>query len=97
MANFNGTTGNDTLNATAGTIVGFTGGSLAQLQDGIGDLIQGDLNFDFVIAGSGNDTIFANTQASPNGSAVGDNIDGAGYSPFFSFSALILSCSRSSI
>ena len=58
MANFSGTTSTDTLNAATGTIVGFTGGTLAELQDSIGDFIQGFQGSDVIVAGSGNDSIF---------------------------------------
>src|SRR5262245_37727794 len=57
MATFTGTSNADTANATTGTLIGFTGGSLAELQDGIGDIFNGLGGNDTIIAGSGNDVI----------------------------------------
>ena len=72
MATFTGTGGADVLNAATGTIVGFTGGTLAELQDSIGDMIQGGPGQDNIVAGVGNDTFIA-------GDGHGaDNIDGGG-------------------
>jgi Ca2+-binding RTX toxin-like protein len=57
MATFTGTTGNDTANATTGTLTGFSGGTVAQLQDAIGDTFNGGNGADAIVAGSGDDTI----------------------------------------
>ncbi len=57
MATFTGTTGNDTANATTGTLTGFSGGTVAQLQDAIGDTFNGGNGADTIVAGSGDDTI----------------------------------------
>ena len=42
MATFTGTSGNDRANATNGTLTGFTGGTVAQLLDTIGNTINAD-------------------------------------------------------
>ena len=42
MTNFIGTEGNDTANAAISELVGFTGGSVAQLTDGVGDFFAGE-------------------------------------------------------
>ncbi|HRK18846.1 MAG TPA: calcium-binding protein [Hyphomicrobiaceae bacterium] len=52
MATFTGTSGNNVINSGNGTITGFTGGTLAQLQDGVGDTFNG-LGGDDVIASAG--------------------------------------------
>ncbi len=57
MATFTGTSSVDVANAGSGTLTGFTGGTLAELQDGIGDTFSGGAGNDTVNAGSGNDTI----------------------------------------
>jgi Ca2+-binding RTX toxin-like protein len=57
MALFIGTSGNDVATAFNGTLVGFTGGTLAELTDGIGDTFNSGNGNDTVIGGSGNDTI----------------------------------------
>ena len=71
-ATFTGTSGDDTANAGNGTLTGFTGGTVAQLQDATGDtFLLGD-GSDSVVAGSGNDAfVFANA-----GFATGKSIDG---------------------
>jgi Ca2+-binding RTX toxin-like protein len=56
MATFTGTAGNDTANATAGTLTGFTGGTVAQLQDGSGDIFNAGAGNDTVTAGAGDDS-----------------------------------------
>ena len=72
MATFNGTTGNDTANATTGTLAGFSGGTVAQLQDSSGDTFTGGNGADTIVAGSGNDTInIANGQF-----VAGESING---------------------
>lgn len=57
MATFVGTSNADTANAQTGTLEGFTGGSLSELQDGAGDTFYGLAGADNIIAGTGNDTI----------------------------------------
>ncbi len=59
MATFNGTTGNDVANAGNGTLTGFTGGTVAELQDGVGDLFNGNNGADTIFAAGGADTILA--------------------------------------
>src|SRR3954471_9556439 len=63
MTTFTGTSGNDVANATSGTLTGFTGGTIAQLQDGTGDVINGLGGADTVVAGAGADTITGGTGA----------------------------------
>ena len=41
MATFTGTAGADVADASTGTLTGFTGGTQAALQDGIGDTFIG--------------------------------------------------------
>ena len=60
MAVFTGDGADNILNAGNGTINGFTGGSLLELQDGIGDTINGLAGHDQILAGSGDDTIYSN-------------------------------------
>ena len=58
MAVFIGTALNDIANATgAGTLIGFAGGSIALLQDVIGDTFVGFAGNDTVVAGNGDDVI----------------------------------------
>jgi len=58
MAVFIGNAGNNIANATgAGLLVGFAGGNIAQLQDGIGDLFVAFGGNDQIVAGNGNDVI----------------------------------------
>ena len=72
MATFNGTNGNDTANATTGTLTGFSGGTVAQLQDSSGDTFNGGNGADTIVAGGGNDTInIANGQF-----VAGESING---------------------
>jgi Ca2+-binding RTX toxin-like protein len=68
MTTFTGTASNDVANATSGTLTGFTGGTVAQLQDPIGDVINGLAGTDTVVAGPGADTI--------TGGAAADNLTG---------------------
>ncbi len=51
----------DTANAVSGTLTGFTGGTVAELQDAIGDVFYGE-DGDIIIAGSGDDVITGITQ-----------------------------------
>jgi Ca2+-binding RTX toxin-like protein len=57
LATFTGTAGNDYADATIGTLTGFTGGSVGQLQDATGDAFAGLASDDIIVAGSGDDTI----------------------------------------
>jgi Ca2+-binding RTX toxin-like protein len=57
MTNFIGTDGNDVANAALGELTGFTGGSVADLQDGTGDFFSGGGGEDFVFAGNADDLI----------------------------------------
>jgi Ca2+-binding RTX toxin-like protein len=63
LAIFYGTTGNDSAYAFIGSLTGFTGGTVAELNDGIGDTFFGGDGDEYVAAGDGNDYI------------VGDNGD----------------------
>jgi Ca2+-binding RTX toxin-like protein len=58
MATFTGNSAANVLSAAAGTLNGFSGGTLAELQDFVGDLIQGEDGNDVITAGRGADTIF---------------------------------------
>ena len=68
MAVFIGNALGNTANAPAGTLIGFVGGTLAQLQDALGDTIVGLAGNDTIVAGNGNDVI--------NGGDGNDFIDG---------------------
>jgi hypothetical protein len=57
MAKFAGTDSGDWADAIRERLIGFTGGTLAELQDSIGDTIKGRAGSDEIIAGSGADTI----------------------------------------
>ena len=48
---------NFAISSGAGTLVGFVGGTIAQLQDAVGDTIVGLAGNDRIIAGNGNDVI----------------------------------------
>ena len=54
---FAGTAGDDTANASTGTLSGFTGGSVAELQDDTGDMLDPLAGTDTIVAGSGDDVI----------------------------------------
>jgi Ca2+-binding RTX toxin-like protein len=72
LATFIGTTGNDTANAITGTLTGFTGGTLAELQDVTGDTFNPDTGTDTIVAGNGNDSIWLR----PGDASAGDVFDG---------------------
>jgi Ca2+-binding RTX toxin-like protein len=74
MATFTGTSGNDTANATTGTLTGFSGGTAAQLQDTSGDTFNGGNGADAIVAGSGDDTI----NLGAGQFAAGESIQGGG-------------------
>jgi hypothetical protein len=57
LATFTGTNGNDRADATTGILTGFSGGTVAQLQDSTGDVFNGGNGADAIVAGNGNDTI----------------------------------------
>ena len=57
MATFTGTSGDDTANASTGTLTGFIGGSVAELQDDTGDTFIPLAGTDTIVAGSGDDVI----------------------------------------
>ena len=62
MATFIGTNGTgiagaDFADVVNGILTGFTGGTLADLQDGVGDTFRGLGGTDFITAGSGNDIL----------------------------------------
>jgi Ca2+-binding RTX toxin-like protein len=57
MATFTGTGGNDVANAPTGTLTGFTGGTVGELQDAIGDTFNAGAGNDTIFGGAGNDTI----------------------------------------
>ncbi len=58
MATFTGTAVDDEANAVFGVLTGFTGGSVTDLQDAIGDTFIGNNGNDTVVAGDGNDTLY---------------------------------------
>ena len=74
MAIFTGTTGIDTANASSATLTGFTGGSLAELQDVVGDIINGLGGADIISAGDGDDTINGGTGADVLSGAIGNDL-----------------------
>ena len=57
MTNFIGTESNDTANAAICELIGFTGGSVAQLTDGMGDFFAGGGGEDFIFAANASDLI----------------------------------------
>ena len=76
MATFIGTTGDDIADATTGTLTGFTGGTVAELQDSTGDTFIGRPSTgaadgaDSIVAGSGDDNM--------RGLAGNDTLNGGG-------------------
>jgi serralysin len=77
MATFTGTNTPDIANATTGTLTGFTGGSVAELQDAISDTFFGNADNDTIIAGSGDDIL--------NGGTAPDILDGREGSDIYDF------------
>ena len=58
MASFTASpAGNNVANAVTSTLTGFTGGSLAELQDTIGDTFLGSEGNDIVVSGAGDNTV----------------------------------------
>jgi Ca2+-binding RTX toxin-like protein len=79
MASFTGKKSADIADAVAGTLSGFTGGSIAELQDSIGDSFLCDAGDDSVLAGSGDDTLQGGTgNDTLNGGDGNDRLIGAG-------------------
>lgn len=76
MATFTGTSGNDRANATTGTLTGFSGGTVAQLQDASGDTFNPGSGADEIVAGSGDDTI----NLGSGQFVAGESIEGGGNS-----------------
>lgn len=70
MARFTGTANADTADANAGLLIGFTGGTLAELMDGEGDMFFGLAGDDTIRAGSGADWL--------RGGLGADVLDGGG-------------------
>jgi Ca2+-binding RTX toxin-like protein len=58
MALFFGSVGNDVANANTGVIQGFTGGTVAELQDATGDSFDISTGSNTIFAGPGNDTFY---------------------------------------
>lgn len=72
---FVGTSGNDVANVSPRTLTGFTGGTVRQVADGVGDTyIPGDGD-DVIHAGEGDDTVALNASSNIN---AGDIFDGGG-------------------
>jgi Ca2+-binding RTX toxin-like protein len=77
MATFTGSVAADVLDAITGTITGFTGGTLPQLQDTTGDTIDGGQAGDTVVAGGGSDSVRGQLgDDSLNGADGMDTVDG---------------------
>jgi Ca2+-binding RTX toxin-like protein len=57
MATFTGTSGADVADATTGTLTGFSGGTVTELQDATGDTFIAQGGADSIVAGSGNDNM----------------------------------------
>ncbi len=57
LVTFTGTAGDDVANASNGTLTGFTGGTVGELQDAIGDFFNAGDGADRITAGAGNDTV----------------------------------------
>jgi Ca2+-binding RTX toxin-like protein len=77
MATFTGTSGNDRANATTGTLTGFSGGTVAQLQDASGDTFNGGGGADEIVAGSGDDTINLGSGQFVTGESIDGGANGA--------------------
>lgn len=93
MATFNGTNGNDVANASTGTLTGFSGGTVAQLQDSSGDTFNGGNGADTIVAGSGDDTINLG-----NGQFVaGESIQGGGNSASGTRDQIVLTSSGTTV
>ena len=74
MAVFTGTAGADVANALSGALTGFTGGTIAELQDFTGDSFLGAAGADSVVAGNGNDTINGGAGANTLTGGAGDDV-----------------------
>ena len=76
MATFTGTAANDTADAGAGVLIGFTGGSLAELMNSDGDVFFALAETDAIVAGSGNDLLRGGLGADVlDGGAGSDTVD----------------------
>ena len=90
MTTFTGTSGDDTANAATGQLIGFTGGTVADLQDDVADQFVGLGGADLVVAsnagfrligGDGADEMHGGSDGdtfnfSPGEAEVGEIIDG---------------------
>jgi serralysin len=77
MATFTGTNSVDIAHGLLGLLSGFTGGTVAELQDGVGDTFLCDQDDDFVSAGAGTDLIRGQRGADYlNGGGGVDTIEG---------------------
>jgi Ca2+-binding RTX toxin-like protein len=70
MATFTGNGGNNRISAPDQIISGFSGGTLAELTDLLGDVLDGGGGNDTIVGGRGRDTIY--------GGAGNDNLTGGG-------------------
>lgn len=57
MTRFTGTAGDDVANALTGSLSGFTGGTIAEVQDSVGDFLDGGSGHNIIVGGAGNDTL----------------------------------------
>ena len=73
MATFTGDSANNVANALTGILDGFTGGTLAELQDAIGDRIRGLGGNDTIVAGPGDDVIEGGEGSDTIFGGVGDD------------------------
>lgn len=73
MATFNGSGSADRASVTAG-ILGFTGGTLAELQDGTGDTFYPDNGNDTISAGSGDDVFYGSAGADDMSGNAGNDL-----------------------
>ncbi|MGO4836999.1 hypothetical protein AB4144_32610, partial [Rhizobiaceae sp. 2RAB30] len=87
------TNGNDVANASTGTLTGFSGGTVAQLQDAAGDTFNGGNGADTIVAGAGDDTINIG-----NGQFVaGESIQGGGNSASGTRDQIVLTSSGTTV
>ncbi|CAN5277520.1 hypothetical protein BH10PSE11_BH10PSE11_04100 [soil metagenome] len=84
-ATFTGTSGNDTADASARTLVGFTGGNANQLSDTLGDTYLPGDGDDIIHAGLGADTV---KLTSASNLSAGDVFDGGGLNRFSNYDTL---------
>lgn len=74
MTLYTGGAGNDVANAVTGTLTGFSGGSVAQLNDINGDTFVGGGGADTIVAGASSDDFIYEAPSQINGLA--ESIDG---------------------